>query len=159
MLANGALLPIASYSALFALVGTYYGGNGTTNFAVPDLRGRVALGQNGSTFTMGQRAGTENVTILTSNMPSHTHSSPTLQIGGKVGSRGGGGDTNIPTGAYPSAPTAGSMYASTAGRGESLGAPTLVVSTAGASIPVAIRNPYLVLTVTITVIGIFPSRN
>lgn len=162
-LADGALLSIASNSALFALFGTFYGGNGTTNFAVPDLRGRVAFGNgtapDGASFTIGQRSGTESATLLSTNIPSHTHSAPTLQIAGKVGSRGGGGDTNIPTGAYPSTPTAGTMYSSTAGRGETLGAPTLSVSTAGGSIPVPIRNPYLVLTATITVSGIFPSRN
>ncbi len=157
-LADGALLSISSNSALFALVGTFYGGNGTTNFAVPDLRGRVALGQDGGSFTMGQRAGTESATLLTSNMPSHTHIAPTLRIGGKVGSRGGG-DTNIPTGAYPSTPTAGTMYSSTAGRGEALGAPSFTVSTAGSSVPVPIRNPYFALTATITVVGLFPSRN
>jgi microcystin-dependent protein len=74
---NGQLLPIASYQALFSLLGVTYGGDGVTTFAVPDLRGRVAIHQGTgpglSTRTIGQSGGTETVTLSVTQMPSHTH--------------------------------------------------------------------------------------
>jgi microcystin-dependent protein len=74
---EGQLLPIATNQALFALIGTIYGGNGTTTFALPDLRGRTPLhygqGPGLSNYVQGQVAGTENTTISISNMPVHTH--------------------------------------------------------------------------------------
>jgi microcystin-dependent protein len=59
---NGQLLPINQYQALFSLLGTYYGGNGTTNFALPNFQGRVAMSQ-GNGFNIGQAGGTESATI------------------------------------------------------------------------------------------------
>lgn len=72
---NGQLLSIAQNSALFALIGTTYGGNGVTNFALPDLRGRMAIhyGQGLSYYNMGQKAGLENVSLLVANLPAHSH--------------------------------------------------------------------------------------
>jgi len=76
-LCDGSLKPISDYQVLFTLIGTTYGGNGTTNFAVPDLRGRVPLhygqGPGLSMHVIGEIAGTENVTILAANMPPHSH--------------------------------------------------------------------------------------
>lgn len=79
-LCNGALLPISQYEALFTLLGTQYGGDGQTTFAVPDLRQRIAVStgmispSGGSqTYTLGQAAGTPSVTLLQTNIPSHTH--------------------------------------------------------------------------------------
>ncbi len=77
-LCNGQLLPINQNQALFSLLGTTYGGNGTTNFALPDLRGRSPLhwgsGPGLPTISLGQAGGTETFTITTSQMPAHTHS-------------------------------------------------------------------------------------
>lgn len=76
---NGQLLSIQQNTALFSILGTTYGGNGTTTFGLPDLRGRVALGwgpsTTGTTYVQGEVSGTETVTVLESNMPagSHTH--------------------------------------------------------------------------------------
>src|SRR5690606_5156315 len=74
---QGQLLSIAQNSALFSLLGTMYGGNGTTTFALPDLRGRSPVGMgNGpglTPITQGELAGTENVTLLSTQMPMHTH--------------------------------------------------------------------------------------
>lgn len=74
---DGSLLPISEYDALFAIVGTTYGGDGQTTFAVPDLRGRVPIHQGQgaglSNYVIGQRAGTETVTVLPTQMPAHTH--------------------------------------------------------------------------------------
>lgn len=77
-LCDGQLLPINQNQALFSLLGTQYGGNGTTTFALPDLRSRVAVGQGQgpglSNISIGERSGSENVTISTNEMPNHTHS-------------------------------------------------------------------------------------
>jgi microcystin-dependent protein len=76
-LCNGALLPISQYDALFTLLGTTYGGDGVSSFAVPDLRGRVALqnGQltGGSSYPLGGAAGVESVTLTTASIASHQH--------------------------------------------------------------------------------------
>lgn len=76
-LCNGQLLPIADNEVLFTLIGTTYGGDGQTNFAVPDLRGRVPVHQgqgNGlSAYTLGQVGGVESVTLTLDQLPSHTH--------------------------------------------------------------------------------------
>src|SRR6187551_165477 len=77
-LCNGSLLSISTESALFALLGTTYGGDGVTTFGVPDLRHRIGLNQGqlpgGQNYTLGEMAGTQNVTLLQNNMPAHTHS-------------------------------------------------------------------------------------
>ncbi len=75
---NGQLLPITGNTALFSLLGTYYGGNGTTNFALPDLRGRVPIGFGQGTglsdYSLGQSGGSEGTSLLTTEIPSHSHS-------------------------------------------------------------------------------------
>lgn len=75
---DGSLLSISENDALFALIGTTYGGDGQNTFAVPDLRGRLPIHQGQgpglSTYVIGQVAGTENVTLLASQIPAHTHS-------------------------------------------------------------------------------------
>ena len=74
---DGQTLPINQYTALFSLLGTTYGGNGTTTFALPDMRGKVPVHQGqhpgGSMFLMGQTSGAENVTLTINNMPAHNH--------------------------------------------------------------------------------------
>src|SRR5436305_692387 len=71
-LCNGQLLPINQIQALYALLGTTYGGNGQTNFALPNLRGSVPIHM-GSSHTLGEKAGTTSVTISQSTMPAHNH--------------------------------------------------------------------------------------
>src|ERR1700723_3711762 len=74
---NGQLLPISQNAALFALIGTFYGGNGSTTFALPNLQGRVPMGMGTgtglTTKTIGEFSGAENVQLLISNLPPHTH--------------------------------------------------------------------------------------
>ena len=74
---QGQILPISQYTALFSLIGTYYGGNGTTNFALPDLQGRVPMkfgtDPTGNNYVIGEEAGTETITISSTQMPVHTH--------------------------------------------------------------------------------------
>ncbi|MCG8328751.1 MAG: tail fiber protein [Chitinophagales bacterium] len=102
-LCDGQLLPINQYSALFSILGTTYGGDGRTTFALPDLRGRVAIhegtGPGLSPYDLGQKGGSETVTLTTSQIPSHNHS---FELGGTASSPAGsnslvgnvtGGDT------------------------------------------------------------------
>ena len=156
-LANGALLSIPQNSALFALFGTYYGGNGTTTFGLPDLRGRSVIGQSNS-HTMGEKFGTPTVTLLTSNIPSHTHLVPTMPVNCNVNARGG--NTTDPTNAYPSTPDQSeTMYAQTSTANANLGAASVTVNPAGQGLPFNTQNPYLAVTATIATVGLFPSRN
>lgn len=84
----GQLLPINQYTALFSLLGTYYGGNGQTNFALPNLQGSVTVGQGtllgGSTYDLGESAGADNVTVIQSQMPAHSHSLGAITTHGSI---------------------------------------------------------------------------
>src|SRR3984893_1161166 len=85
---QGQTLSIAEYTALFSLIGTYYGGNGTTNFQLPDLQGRVPMkfgtDPTGNNYALGEEAGTETITISSTQMPIHSHTfSRTSAIGGR----------------------------------------------------------------------------
>jgi microcystin-dependent protein len=89
--ADGRLLPISSNTVLFAILGTTYGGNGTTNFALPDLQGRTAIGTGTgaglSTRNLGEKIGTETVTLTEAQLPSHTHTVPSGQTGATGGNQ------------------------------------------------------------------------
>jgi microcystin-dependent protein len=93
---QGQLLPLSQNTALFSLLGTYYGGDGKSNFALPDLRGRVPLGQGQgpglSNYSIGSVQGVETVTLLASQSPPHSHSFPALAAQAT---------TNAPNGALP----------------------------------------------------------
>lgn len=158
MSCSGQLLSIQQNAALFALLGTYYGGNGVQTFGLPDLRGRAVVGQ-GQNFTMGEMFGTPSVTLLTTNMPSHTHTAV-----GSISANNGAGGVTDPTNAYPAGLVPGrggvaTMYTSTPVSGTNLGTPTVSVAAAGANLPFSTQNPYLAITATIATVGIFPSRN
>jgi microcystin-dependent protein len=143
---NGQLLAINQNTALFSLLGTTYGGNGTTTFALPDLRGRVPLhfgqGPGLSSYVEGQVGGVENVTLLANQMPAHTHSQPATA---------GDETTNRPNAAVPAR---GGVYASSPD-GSNLAATT----SAGGGQPHTNLQPYLTLNYCIALEGIFPSRN
>jgi microcystin-dependent protein len=141
---NGQLLPINQNQPLFALLGTTYGGNGQTTFALPDLRGRVPI-HIGQGHTLGERAGQSAHTITMSEMAQHLHFA--------MGS-GNNGDTVIP---------AGGVLGGAAGL---YGGPTNLttllpesVTNVGGSQPHENRQPYLALTFCIALVGIFPSQN
>lgn len=91
---DGSQLPIAEYDALFALIGTTYGGNGQTTFGVPDLRGRLPIHQGTgpglSTYVIGQAAGTETVSVLPTQMPAHTHTLVATSAAASTGTPGAG---------------------------------------------------------------------
>lgn len=143
---NGQILAIAQNQALFSLLGTTYGGNGQTTFALPDLRSRVPVhagqGPGLSDYALGQNGGTETVTLLVSELPQHTHRQPATN---------GEQTTNRPDGALPAA---GGVYGEV-----SDGSLLTQTSPAGGSQPHNNVQPYLTLNYIIALEGIFPSRN
>ena len=141
---NGQFLPINQNQALFALLGTTYGGNGQTNFALPNLRGRAPIHM-GNGHTLGEAAGSTAVTITQQTMPQHLHfaqasSSP--------------GDKAFSTGNVLSA--AGNVYGPVTGL--TTLSPTSVTNVGGSQ-PHTNMMPYLVLNFIIALQGIFPSQN
>lgn len=165
MLCQGQLLSIAQNPALFSILGTTYGGNGTTTFALPNLQGIVPIGQGnspqGGTYVLGEASGTPNVSILTSNLPAHIHTGP-----GTIGVSASDATDSVPV-AGASIATPGSTVARAF-------APTLGFTTAtpsvnlasnittgitGSNIPISVMQPYLVINYIICVSGLFPSRN
>lgn len=150
---NGQLLPISQYSALFSLLGTYYGGNGTNNFALPDMRGRAPVHQgNGSglsPYVIGEQRGVENVTLTTGNLPSHTHAyTPQANNSAAAASRPGGG--------YLANSGSAALYA-TSSDGTTMGPQNLGL--AGGNLPFSVIQPVLCITFLIALQGIYPSRN
>jgi microcystin-dependent protein len=150
-LCNGQLLPISQNDALFSLLGTTYGGDGQTTFALPDLRGRVPVHQT-TTHPIGEFSGTENVTLLASQLPSHSHAA------GTTGSASGKPATDTdPAGRVFAVPNDG-------GNSFSATAPSLLAGAAttgpdGGSQPHTNMQPYSCVNFCIALYGIFPSRN
>lgn len=153
MLCNGQLVSIAEYTALFSLIGTTYGGDGQQTFALPNLQGRVPVGAGSapgrSFYDLGQVGGSEQVTILASQIPSHTH---TLNIP----TTDGPGSTEDPTGNILALQNA-SVFAAASAQSGSYGG--VRFNAAGGNAPVPISSPYLALNYIICSEGIFPSRN
>jgi len=147
---DGQLLPISQNSALFSLLGTIYGGDGRTTFALPDLRGRIPLGMGTgpglSPHPIGQRGGAETTTLTVNNLPAHTHA---LNL-----ATAAEGDSNDP---------AGRLLAQTDARSYSDQGPAIAGggTTAGTGASQAVNNmqPYLSLSFIIALQGIFPSRS
>ena len=158
-LANGQQLPINQNQALFSLLGTMYGGNGQTTFALPDLRGKVPI-HVGSGFIQGQTGGENAHTLITSEMPAHNH------LLNADATTDANSNSNLPAagnslGQTVGVPSQGSPFAvniySTGGINAAL-APGSVTNTGGSQ-PHENRQPYSVLNVAIALQGIFPSRN
>ena len=147
---NGQLIPIQQNTALFALLGTTYGGNGQTTYALPDLRGRAPMSfGNGAGLTprsLGEATGSESVTLLPTEMPAHTH---------VVGAQSSRADSGNAAGAQLAA-AADAIY-SNASPTSTL-APTSV-SASGGNFPHNNMQPFLTLNFIIALEGIFPARN
>jgi microcystin-dependent protein len=161
-LCDGQLLAISQNTALFSLLGTTFGGNGTTTFQLPNLQGRVPIhwgqSQGTSQYVIGELAGTENATLLQSNLPSHTHTF----------------SASAPTGvkATLANPAAGSTLGHVQDISNTGSAPVIYcpantqltvqlggVGVSGGSQPFSILQPYLAITFAISLFGIYPSRN
>jgi microcystin-dependent protein len=141
---NGQFLPINQNQALFALLGTTYGGNGQTTFALPDLRGRVAM-HHGAGYTQGQVGGEVAHTLTLNEMPQHTHA---------VTAVSGAATTGVPTGNRLA--VVDNLYAPAANL--TTLAPS-TVSNVGGSQAHENMQPYLTLNFCISLAGIFPSQN
>ncbi len=145
---NGQTLPISQNQALFSLLGTDYGGNGQTTFALPNLQGRTPI-HAGNGFTQGERAGEENHTLSSSELPSHSHALRVV---------GGGGNTAIPGGnLLATAPLGlGNVY----GPAVSLTPmASEAITAAGGNQPHTNLQPYLAVNFVIALQGIFPARD
>jgi len=151
---NGQLLPIAQNQALFSLLGTTFGGNGATTFALPDLRGRAPISANSSGDTistdpaLGQSGGSESHTLTQAQLPAHTHAMAS----------GGGATAATPGGNVPGEPTVafGDAYSDADNLAPMA---SQAVAAIGGSQPHNNMQPYLVLNYCIALQGIFPSRN
>ena len=163
---SGQLLAISSNSALFSLIGCTYGGDCRTSMALPDLRGRVPVGSNSNSagpglrpIQLGERGGAETTTLLTQNLPSHSHTvtvrvsdnpgSVAAATGNPLGKFAVEDQTNQTVEVYDNSPA----YS----QGNTLGG--VVVGNTGGNIPVNNLQPYLGINFIIALQGIFPSRS
>jgi len=146
-LCNGQLLPINQNQALFALLGTTYGGNGQTNFALPNLRGKVPIHFSGS-HTLGETAGTTSVTVNIQQLPTHQH---LLQASTATAGVDTPSTSTLLGGSAPNDLYSGPASLTTLN--------PVAVTSVGGSQPHNNMMPYLVLNFIIALQGIFPSRN
>jgi microcystin-dependent protein len=151
----GQTLAISQFSALFSLLGTNYGGNGTSTFQLPNLQGTVAVGQGqlpgGGNYFIGETGGSANVSIVQTTMPSHRHTE---------GADTGLGKTNSPLNAVPAQARKGSakgLYYSAATPNTQLTGAS--IQTAGGSLPHNNIQPTLGLRYCIAMQGVFPTRS
>lgn len=145
---DGQLMPLSQNTALFSLLGTTYGGDGKSNFALPDMQGNAPIhagqGPGLSEYFLGQLSGSETVTLLDSEMPSHPHS---------LSASTSAGDTNLAAGAFTG--TGSAIYAPAA---QLKGMSPQALGPAGGSLPHNNMMPYLTLYFNIALQGVFPPR-
>lgn len=144
-LCNGQLLPINQNQALFALLGTTYGGDGRVNFGLPNLQGRVPI-HTGNGHTLGERAGESAHTITIPEMPAHTHTAQASPAAGTL---------NVPGNTLMLAQRAAEIYHAPSNLGSMVAG---TVNNAGGSQPHQNMQPYLTLNFCIALQGIFPSQ-
>jgi microcystin-dependent protein len=140
---DGTLMPINQNQALFSLLGTLYGGDGETTFALPDLRGRVAM-HRGQVLPIGQRGGEAAHALTQEEMPPHSH---TMNA-----------STAVPTSGEPAAHVVGAAPVWSAPGGQATPLSPAAIGNAGGGQPHLNMQPYLALTLCIAVTGIFPLR-
>lgn len=166
---NGQLLSIAQNQALFSLLGTTYGGDGRTTFALPDLRGRTPVhagdGPGLTPYRIGQRAGLETVTLNITQMPGHTHGATVTEGSAilPVNSTSGSEDSSDPAG-HILTNTGTDMFTSEPANGNYGGAApvagtSVTITNTGGSLPHENRQPFLVVNYIIALQGTFPSRS
>ena len=148
---NGALLPIAQYEALFSLLGTTYGGDGQTTFALPDLRGRGPIhagqGPGLTNHPQGEQGGTETVTLTVAQMPAHTHAPAASSAAGTSSHPNG----NV----WAASSTSDNQYAGTSNTTMN----PATIGVAGGNQPHDNRQPVLAINFIISLEGIYPSPN
>lgn len=153
---SGQTLSIAQNTALFALLGTTYGGNGQTTFQLPDLRGRTAIhngqGAGLTAFSLGETAGTETVTLTTNNLPKHDHR-------GAIQTANAQANATTPAGNAFGISSNESFEDVTPPASNFMDRTMVQVQPAGASQPISTLQPYIAITTCIAIEGIFPSRN
>ena len=167
---DGQLLAISSNTAVFSLLGTTFGGDGRTTFALPDLRGRTAVhpgtGPGLSNIRLGQRGGAENVTLSISNMPSHTHTATTTvdSITATLNGTNSAGDSSTPGGNSLASKNRTDIYSTNApdvsmhaGSITATGTASTTVNNTGSGSAFSIRAPYLGINHIIALPGLFPS--
>lgn len=145
MFCEGQLLPISEYETLFNLIGTTYGGDGQSTFALPDLRGRLPLHQ-GSGFVMAETGGVEEVTLTVAQIAQHTHP---LRVSQATG------DQTSPAGNLPAQSLNVTPYINDAPNGAFAAA---AITQTGGSQPHTNLQPYLCIDFIISLFGIFPSQ-
>ena len=146
---DGQMMSVGQNTALFSLLGTQYGGNGTTTFGLPDLRGRVSLHQGSgpglSNYTIGEAGGVESVTLSSQQMPLHNHA---------INASNSDASDQTPGGNFPSG---GGAYNNSPPPRQTMN--QAMCGNAGGNQPHENRQPYLVLNWIIALEGIYPSRN
>jgi microcystin-dependent protein len=147
---NGQLLQISQYDALFALIGTTYGGDGQTTFALPNLQGRLPVhagqGPGLSSYVQGQQGGSESVTLTAQQIPTHTHAAQAQSGSGNQAAPGGGIWAASAQNQYsPNTPSAAMSSAA--------------IAAAGSNQPHDNMAPFQVVNFIIALEGVFPSRN
>ena len=153
---NGQLLPIAQNTALFSILGTTYGGNGQTTFALPNLQSRVPVhfgqGPGLSQYDLGEQAGTETVTLTTQQMPAHNH---LMRTSSSDGNDSAPAPTTVP-GVVKQGTATANAYTTAAPDSNFLPA---AITLTGGNQPFPIIQPFLAINFQIALEGIFPSRN
>lgn len=156
-LCSGQIMPISRYTALFSILGATYGGDGKSTFALPNLNGQAIVnagqGPGLSQYSLGEVTGSENETLLLSQLPPHVHS-----LSGQFQVQAGDPSSTSPVGAFP-ATTAESQY-SEGGGGGTMGGSMLkgMGGAAGGNQPHTNQMPYLTINYIICLSGIFPQR-
>jgi microcystin-dependent protein len=153
----GQTMSIAQNTALFAILGTTYGGNGQTTFALPDLRGRIPVGTGQgpglSPIDLGEMSGTPNITLIQSQMPAHNHTAvAAINVSTQAGNTGNPGGAFVAAAPSP-------FFTSASQANGSFGGATATIQPAGGSQPFPNMMPYLGTNFVIALEGIFPSRN
>lgn len=158
-LCNGQFLPINQNQALFALLGTTYGGNGQTTFALPNLRGRLPIHM-GNGHNLGEAAGSTSVTVNIQQLPTHLHGVQASQTAATADEGGQDGTNKFFAGATVFAQGGNTQTVNMYGQPASLSTlPSDMLTSIGGSQPHNNMMPYLVLNFIIALQGIFPSQN
>lgn len=156
----GQVINIASNTALFSLLGVNFGGNGTTNFALPNLAGRMPVGVGAGpglpSVSIGEMGGNISTVMSTSNLPGHNHS---LSTGIVALATVADGDSNSPGPTSFPAINGANRFGTTSGSTSMTLVNNLTINAAGSGVPIATMMPYLGLNYIICMFGIYPSRN